>query len=199
VALRYGLRADALRLDWTARSDRPTPVNLTHHAYFNLAGAGDVLDHRLRLGASRFLPVDATLIPTGELRPVAGTPFDFREPVRLRERLALDDPQLRIAGGLDHCFVLADAPGPLRSAAELHAPDGALVLRMATTDPGLQVYTGNFLDGSLAGRDGTGWPRHGGLCLEAQRFPDAPNRPAFPDTVLRPGAVHAQTTVYAFG
>ena len=198
VSLRYGLREDALRLDWGAVSDRPTPVNLTHHAYFNLAGGGDVLSHRLRLNADRFLPVDAGLIPTGELRPVGGTPMDFREPVPIGARIGADDPQLRIAGGYDHCFVVADAPGPLRSAAELHAPDGALVLRMATTEPGVQLYTGNGLDGTLRGRGGP-WPRHGAVCLEAQRFPDAPNRPGFPDTILRPGETYAQTTVYAFG
>jgi aldose 1-epimerase len=198
VSLRYGLHAGQLRLDWTAVADRPTPVCLTHHAYFNLAGGGDVRGHRLRILADRFLPVDAGLIPTGELRDVTGTPMDFRDPAPLGERLDAPDPQVRIAGGLDHCWVLADAPGPLRSAAELHAPDAALVLRMATTEPGLQVYTGNGLDGSLAGRGGARWPRHGAVCLEAERFPDSPNRPAFPDAILRPGATWRQTTVYGF-
>ncbi len=199
VWLRYGLRADALRLDWSATTDRATPVALTHHAYFNLAGGGDVLGHRLRVLADRFLPVDAGLIPTGELRPVEGTPMDLREPVAIGARVGLDDAQLRIAGGFDHCWVIADGPGPLRSAAELIAPGGAPCLRVATTEPGLQVYTGNGLDGSLRGRGGAAWPRHGAVCLEAQRFPDSPNRPEFPDAILRPGQTWRQTTVYAFG
>jgi aldose 1-epimerase len=199
ASLRYALRADALRLDWAATTDRPTPVNLTHHAYFNLAGGGDVLDHRLRVAADRFLPVDGGLIPTGELRPVDGTPMDLREAVAIGERIGADDPQLRIAGGFDHCWVIADAPGPLRSAAELVAPGGAPCLRVATTEPGLQVYTGNGLDGTLRGRGGVAWPRHGAVCLEAQRFPDSPNRPGFPDAILRPGETYRQTTVYAFG
>jgi aldose 1-epimerase len=199
VTLRYGLRADALRLDWEASADRATPVNLTHHAYFNLAGGGDVLGHRLCVHADRFLPVDPDLIPTGELRPVDGTPMDLREAIGLGEGVAADDPQVRIAGGFDHCWVLADAPGPLRSAAELVAPGGAPCLRVATTEPGLQVYTGNGLDGTLPGRDGAAWPRHGAVCLEAQRFPDSPNRPGFPDAILRPGQTYRQTTVYAFG
>lgn len=199
TSLRYGLRADALRLDWTATADRATPVNLTHHAYFNLAGGGDVLGHRLRVLADRFLPVDAGLIPTGELRPVDGTPMDLREAVAIGDRIASGDPQVRLAGGFDHCWVIADAPGPLRSAAELVAPDGSACLRVATTEPGLQVYTGNGLDGTLRGRGGAAWPRHGAVCLEAQRFPDAPNRPAFPDAILRPGETYRQTTVYAFG
>jgi aldose 1-epimerase len=158
-----------------------------------------VLDHRLRVAADRFLPVDGGLIPTGELRPVDGTPMDLREPVRIGERVGLDDPQVRIAGGFDHCWVLADAPGPLRPAAELVAPAGAPRLRVATTEPGLQVYTGNGLDGSLRGRGEAAWPRHGAVCLEAQRFPDSPNRPGFPDAILRPGRTYRQTTVLAFG
>lgn len=199
VSLCYTLGADGLRLDWAAASDRPTPVNLTHHAYFNLAGGGHVLAHRLRLYAERFLPVDADLIPTGEMRPVAGTAMDFREPMTIGARIELPDPQLRLAGGYDHCWELADAPGTLRPAAELHAPDGRLSMRMWTTEPGLQCYAGNRLDGTLGSRGGRGWPRHGGLCLEAQHFPDSPNRPAFPDTVIRPGATYRQTTGYAFG
>lgn len=201
VSLRYGLRADALRLDWTAVAERPTPVNLTHHAYFNLAGGGDVLGHRLQVRADRFLPVDASMIPTGALQPVAGTPFDLREPVAIGERLrdGAGDPQIAIAGGLDHCFVIAGAAGTLRSAATLRAPDDSVTLQVATTEPGLQVYTGNRLDGSLRGRGDRAWPRHGGVCLEAQHFPDSPNRPAFPDTILRPGDTYRQTTVYRFG
>ncbi|HYF59661.1 MAG TPA: aldose epimerase family protein [Burkholderiaceae bacterium] len=199
VELRYVLDGHALRLDWTATADAPTPVNLTHHAYFNLGEpGGDVLGHRLRVRAERFLPVDAGLIPTGELRPVAGTPMDLRAPRPIGEAIAGDDPQLRAGGGFDHCWVLADAPGPLRPAATLVAPDGALELRMATTEPGVQVYSGNFLDGTLRGPGDVPWPKHGGLCLEAQRFPDSPNRSEFPDTILRPGRVYRQTTVYAF-
>ncbi len=195
ASLRHGLRADALRLDWEATADRATPVDLTHHADFNPAGGGGVFGHRLRVHAGRFLPVDPDLIPTGELRPVDGTPMDLRDPVAIGERIAAGDPQVRIASGLDHCRVLADAPGPLRSAAERVAP----CLRVATTEPGLQVYTGNGLDGTLPGRGGVARPRCGAVCLAAQRFPDSPNRPGFPDAILRPGQNLPRTTVYPFG
>lgn len=198
VALRYRLDGEALTLDWRAETDRPTPVNLTHHAYFNLGGGGDVLGHRLRVDADRFLPTDATLIPLGGMRAVDGTPMDLRVPVRLGDRVRSPDAQVALAGGFDHCWVLADEPGPLREVAELVAPDDAVTLRMATTEPGVQVYTGNGLDGTLRGADGSAWPRHGAVCLEAQRFPDSPNRPDFPDCMLRPGQRYRQTTVYAF-
>ncbi|GAA4835842.1 aldose epimerase family protein [Kitasatospora terrestris] len=188
-------RSGTLRLDWTARTDRPTPVNLTHHAYFNLAGPDrtDVLDHRLAVDADAYLPVDAAAIPLGAPVPTVGTPFDLRVPQRLGERLAHPDPQLRRAGGYDHCFVLAPppAPGALRRAARLRDPASRRRMEVWTTEPGLQVYTGNGLDGAPH-------PRHAGVCLEAQHFPDAPNRPGYPDTVLRPGPPRRSTTEFRF-
>ncbi|MFD7729463.1 aldose epimerase family protein [Kitasatospora phosalacinea] len=195
VTARYTLdRHGTLRLDWTARTDQPTPVNLTQHAYFNLAGpGGTVHDHRLAVDADAYLPVDADAIPLGAPAPTAGTPFDLSTPHPLRERLAHPHPQLRRAGGYDHCFVLTapPAPGALRRAARLHGPDDRRRMEVWTTEPGLQVYTGNALDGDPH-------PRHGGLCLETQHFPDSPNRPDYPDTVLRPGTTRRSTTEYRF-
>jgi aldose 1-epimerase len=201
-SVRYALAGDsALRLDYAAETDRPTVVNLTNHAYFNLAGGGSVLDHVLTIAADRFTPVDAALIPTGELRPVAGTPFDFREPARVGGRV--DEPgneQLRIAGGYDHNFVLRPAPAgqALRFAARLEEPSRGISMEVWTTEPGLQFYSGNFLDGSRRGRGGAPLEHRGGLCLETQHFPDSPNRPDFPSVVLRPGETFRSSTLYRF-
>ncbi|RKE23018.1 aldose epimerase family protein [Streptomyces sp. TLI_171] len=188
-------RRGTLRLDWTARTDRPTPVNLTHHAYFNLSGpgSGGVHAHRLTVDADAYLPVDPAAIPLGAPAPTAGTPFDLRTPRPLGERLDHPHPQLRRSGGYDHCYVLAPppAPGALRRAARLHDPGSRRELEVWTTEPGLQVYTGNGLDGRPH-------PRHAGLCLETQHFPDSPNRPGYPDTVLRPGAPRRSTTEFRF-
>jgi aldose 1-epimerase len=199
AAVRYRLEADALSLEYRAECDRTTVVNLTNHSYFNLAGEGaTILDHVLTIPAEHFTPVDATLIPTGELRPVAGTPFDFRSPTRIGARIDAPDPQLRIAGGYDHNFVLPEAPG-LRLAARLEAPGGSgLAMEVLTTEPGLQFYSGNFLDGSRRGRGGAPLRHRGGLCLETQHFPDAPNQPGFPSVVLRPGQVFRSRTLYRF-
>jgi len=193
--------AGELIIDYHAVTDAPTPVNLTHHGYFNLAGhdAGDVLDHVLTIDAERFTPVDAALIPTGELRPVEGTPFDFREPARIGARIDEDDGQLRVAGGYDHNFVLrkrgaADRP---TLAARVVEPDSGRVLEVLTTEPGLQLYTGNFLDG-IPGKDGATYGPRSGLALETQHFPDSPNRPAFPATILRPGAEYVSRTIFRF-
>ena len=201
--VRYALTGDgALRLDYEAETDRPTVVNLTNHAYFNLAGGGDVLGHVLTVAADRFTPVDSALVPTGELRPVAGTPFDFRAPARVGARV--DEPgeeQLRIAGGYDHNFVLRPPPpgGPsLRFAARLEEPACGVSMEVWTTEPGLQFYSGNFLDGSRRGRGGVPLGHRGGLCLETQRFPDSPNRPEFPPVVLRPGETLRSSTLYRF-
>ena len=202
ASVRYALTGDgALRLDYAAEADRATVVNLTNHAYFNLAGGGGVLDHLLTVAADRFTPVDAALIPTGELRPVGGTPFDFRGPARIGARV--DEPgdeQLRIAGGYDHNFVLRPAPDreAMRFAARVEEPTRGLSMEVWTTEPGLQFYSGNFLDGSRRGRGGAVLERRGGLCLETQHFPDTPNRPDFPAVLLRPGETFRSSTLYRF-
>ncbi len=189
----------ALRIDYAATTDRPTPVNLTSHGYFNLAGGGDVLGHELYLAADDFLPVDATLIPTGERRAVAGTPLDFTTPALLGARLDADDEQLRYAGGYDHCFVLRGAGDLAMLAARVVEPRSGRVLELFTTQPGVQLYTGNALDGSVRGKGGQVYHRYAGFCLEAQHFPDAPNQPAFPSTILRPGETYRHTTIYQLG
>ena len=191
VRVRYRLNGGALSIDYEATTDAPTVLNLTNHAYFNLAGAGTVMDHVISIAADRYLPVDAALIPTGELRPVAGTPLDLRQPTRIGARINADDPQLRLGGGYDHCFVLADAPHPApQPAARLEAE--GIVMQVLTTEPAVQFYSGNFLSGQpFAWRTG--------LCLETQHFPDSPNQPGFPSTVLRPGSVYWSRTIYRFG
>ena len=192
-----------LTISYAATTDAPTVVNLTNHAYVNLAGegAGDVLDHVLRVDADHYLPVDPDLIPLGPPEPVAGTPFDLTRPVLLAGRLGLDHPQLKLAGeGFDHNWVLRDHPGEEpRTVAVLHHPASGRYLECRTTEPGLQVYTGNHFDGSLTGRSGAPYRRHAGIALETQHFPDSPHRPAYPSTVLRPGERYASTTVYRFG
>ncbi|HMQ33231.1 MAG TPA: aldose epimerase family protein [Chloroflexaceae bacterium] len=188
-----------LRIDYEARADRETVLNLTNHAYFNLAGEGTILGHELQLAASRFLPIDDSSIPLGELRPVAGTPFDFRQPAQLGPRLGTDDEQLRLVQGFDHCFVLDKGPGELAFAARLSDPESGRTMEVYTTQPGVQLYTGNYLDGSITGKGGRRYGRHSALCLETQHFPDSPNQPQFPSTVLRPGEGYRQTTVYRLG
>lgn len=199
VVVSYTLtNADELRIDYQARADRETVVNLTNHTYFNLAGAGTILGHQLQVAASRFLPTDTSSIPLGELRPVAGTPFDFRRPALIGPRIDDDDEQLRNNKGFDHTFVLDKAPGQLAFAARVSDPGSGRVLELHTTEPGVQLYTGNFLDERFVGRGGQPCVRYGALCLEAQHFPDSPNQPRFPSTLLRPGERYAQTTVYRF-
>ncbi|WP_340563299.1 aldose epimerase family protein [Streptomyces sp. GSL17-111] len=196
VTLRYGVSASEthtdLRLDYHAVTDAPTHVNLTNHSYFNLAGHGGVEDHRLVVDAEYFLPVDEEFIPTGEFAPVAGTPFDLSNPGPLGERLAQDHPQLRIAGGFDHCYVLRTPAGSLRPVARLGEPGSGRTMEVLTTEPGLQCYSGHRLGDAEFGPGS-------GLCLETQHFPDSPNRPSFPTTVLRPGQEYRSTTVYRFG
>jgi aldose 1-epimerase len=197
----YSLRADgSLAIDYEATTDAPTIVNLTNHAYFNMAGEGEgeVLGHEMQIEADATTPVDATLIPTGEVRPVAGTPFDFRKPVAIGARIDAADEQLRFGGGYDHNFVLRGQAGELRPAARVVEPKSGRVLEMLTTEPGVQFYSGNFLDGTVVGKSGRPYVRRAGFCLEAQHFPDSPNQKAFPPVVLRPGQVYRQTTVYRF-
>ncbi|MFI0897385.1 aldose epimerase family protein [Streptomyces sp. NPDC020983] len=203
VSVTYTLDAGGtLALDYRAATDRPTVVNLTHHAYFNLAGAGsgDVLGHVLALDAASYLPVDPGAIPLGPPEPVAGTPFDFTGPRPIGDRIAADHAQLAAAGGYDHCYVLdpAPVPGALRRAARVDDPGSGRRMAVWTTEPGLQLYTGNNLDGTHRGPQGAAYTRHTGVCFETQHFPDSPNRPAYPSTVLRPGAAHHSRTEFRF-
>jgi len=199
--VRYELRDDdVLRISYDCATDRRTIVNLTSHAYFNLGGASsrNILDHRISIDADAFLPVAADLIPTGEVRRVAGTPFDLRRPTSIGDRLhgGAAEEQIRNAGGFDHCFVLNGREGTLRRAAVLTDPSSGRRMEVHTTSPGLQLYTGNMLDGSVRGREGIGYDRHHALCLEPQRFPDAPNQPGFPSAVLDPAERFAAVIEY---
>lgn len=198
VAVTYTLTADgALRIDYHAATDRTTVVNLTNHAYFNLSGAGTILHHELQLFASHFLPVDASLIPTGEIRAVSGTVMDFTSSTPIGARIHADDDQLRNGlGGYDHTWVIDGAAGELRHAARLVDPVSGRVLDVLTTQPGIHLYTGNSLDGTLTARNGHVLVKHAALCLETQHFPDSPNRPHFPSTVLNPGETYRHTTVF---
>ena len=201
VTVAYALtEGNALEIDYVATADRPTVVNLTHHGYFNLdgAGRGDVLGHVLAIDAGRFTPVGAGLVPTGELRAVRGTPMDFMRPTPIGARIGSKDEQLAFAGGYDHNFVLDRAGGGPSRAARLLSPGSGRALEVLTTEPGLQLYSGNFLDGTVAGKGGRVYGHRSAVCLEAQHFPDSPNQPGFPSTVLRPGETYRATTIYRF-
>lgn len=199
VEVRYTLGVDdTWRIDYRAVTSRATVLNLTHHGYYNLAGEGTAMDHRLALASSRYLEVDATLIPRG-MATVANTPFDFRESQPIGARIHGHHPQLILAGGYDHCFVVdRRSPQGLAWAATLEDPGSGRCLDIETTQPGLQFYSGNFLDGRIRGRGGRFYRRGDAVCLETQHFPDAPNHPAFPSTVLRPGEVFLSSTLHRF-
>jgi len=188
----YRLGDNELSIDYRASTDRETIVNLTNHSYFNLKGDGTILEHELTLHADSFTPVSEDLIPTGEIAPVAGTPMDFRDRRAIGSQLGLT------ASGYDHNFVLNDWDGSLRSAAHLYEPVSGRVLEILTTQPGMQFYSGNFLDGSFIGKNGFAYVKYAALCLEPQHFPDAPNHPNFPSTVLRPGEEYRQSNTLRF-
>lgn len=201
VNVRYTLTdANELKIEYSAVSDKPTVANLTHHSYFNLAGegSGTILDHILMIDADNITPVGPGLIPTGELKPVEGTPLDFQKPTRIGERIAMNDDQLKLAGGYDHNWVLNKSTDALTLAARVEEPSSGRIMEVLTTEPALQFYSGNFLTGKNIGKKGHAYVYRSGFCLESQHYPDSPNRPEFPSTVLDPGKKYSSVTVYRF-
>ena len=201
VQVIYTLNEDnELICDYRATTDRATPINLTQHSYFNLAGqgTGNVLRHLLELNAAAFTPIDAELIPTGEIRPVEGTPFDFRTETPIGTRINSPEEQVQLGGGYDHNFVLNQTGEGPSLAARVREPMSGRVMEVHTTEPGVQLYTGNFLDGTLTGKGGRVYQHRFGFCLETQHFPDSPNRPEFPSTILKPGETYESRTVFRF-
>ena len=195
----YKLTDDnSLRIEFTATTDKDTVVNLTAHSYWNLAGKGNILDDVVTINADKFTPVDAGLIPTGELRPVAGTPFDFTKPTRVGEHIGQVDEQLKFGNGYDHNWVLNKEPGKLDIAATAWDPTSGRVLEVLTTEPAVQFYTGNFLNGSFKGKGGWAYQFREGMCFEPQHYPDSPNQPAFPSTELKPGETYHNIIEYKF-
>ena len=202
VRVTYALTdANDLSIEYHATSDKPTPVNLTNHSYFNLSGhdSGTILAHELMLHADRYTPVDGSLVPTGELAPVDGTPFDFRKATAIGARIGQSHPQLKYGRGYDHNWVLNRLGEGLQPAARVYDPKSGRTLDVATTEPGIQVYTGNFLDGTDKGKGGTVYQHRSAFCLETQHYPDSPNKPNFPSTIVRPGEEYRSRTLFRFG
>ena len=198
--VRYMLQGHSLKIEYTATTTKPTVLNLTNHSYFNLSGegTGDILSEKIMIAASRYTPVDSGLIPTGELAPVKGTPFDFTTPTTIGERINQPNEQLKLARGYDHNFVLDGGAG-MHAAAKVVDPATGRTLTVTTTEPGVQFYSGNFLDGTNVSSSGVKYEQHFGFCLETQHFPDSPNHPKFPSTLLRPGQTMHSTTVFTLG
>ena len=190
---------DELRMHYVAQTTKPTVVNLTNHSYFNLSGHDTILKHVVQLSCDRYTPVVKGLIPTGELAPVEGTPFDFRKPEAIGTRIDADNEQIKLGGGYDHNFVVNGAAGTLRPAAHVVDPESGRTLDVITTEPGVQFYTGNFLDGSIVGKGGRHYGKRNAFCLETQHYPDSPNQKTFPSTLLRPGQMYNTTTIFKFG
>lgn len=201
VRVRYTLTGSRLRIDYRAQTSKPTVLNLTNHSYFNLMGeaSGDVLEQKIRIAADSFTPTDARAIPTGKIQQVVGTPFDLRHLTTIGDEINRDDEQLRSAGGYDHNYVLSKPARTLHEAAYAMDLHSGRTLRVLTTEPGVQFYSGNFLSGTNRGYSGTFYAQHAGFCLETQHFPDSPNHPNFPSTVLRPHHMFASSTVFIFG
>jgi aldose 1-epimerase len=199
VSATYTLTAnDTLRLEYRASTDKDTVINLTHHSYFNLRGQGDVLGSIAQINASEFTPVDATLIPTGEMRPVAGTPLDFRKPTPIGARIDADDEQIRFGRGYDHNWVIDKPTDAFGVMATVYEPTTGRVVEASSTEPGMQFYTGNFLDGTIKGKGGWSYARRDAFTLEPQHYPDSPNHPGFPSTVLKPGQTYRNVIAYRF-
>lgn len=200
IVVRYTLSGKDLKIEYSATTDKDTVINLTHHSYFNLKGQGegDILQHQLQLNASRYTPVDDNLIPTGELVPIEGTPFDFRKPTAIGARIDNDNDQLKKGHGYDHNWVLDSGGKKLSEAAEVYEATAGRVMQVWTDQPGIQFYTGNFLDGTITGKGGKVYQKRSALCLETQHFPDSPNHPKFPSTELKPGQRFHTITIYRF-
>jgi aldose 1-epimerase len=189
-----------MKIDYTAETDRTTVINLTHHSYFNLRDAGrcDILEHELKIDADYFLPIDQSSIPTGEIRMVKGTPFDFTKLTPIGARIAQEDIQLVYGNGYNHNWTLNKHGQSSEPAAVVYEPASGRVMEVRSTEPGLQFFSGNFPSGKFGGKLGKSYPSRSGLCLEAQHYPDSPNHPEFPSTILRPGVIYRQTTTYRF-